>query len=275
MLPESLKQRFQRTKKARRAWSLYKWYDRISNWHDWYNWLAHILQTKVGTAAVLGTTVAATAGAVAVHNAVVDPYSEPPVRVEIAPLATAPQPVRQTVGTQIFAIEGQDKAGRRATFDVVVAKKQFLWVRGSSDQLEKDGRVITGGELQSDVLDQEVRDALAGAREIIAVGTASQEGSASEEKARAGRRAAKTAELVTSAIGDAIPISALNLGQYRGGGAAATTGTTDWQRPFMVIAVKNAEDGTVIAEALSDAMTGKEKLPSPTSYSAFDLTKIR
>jgi hypothetical protein len=43
----------------------------------------------------------------------------------------------------------------------------------------------------------------------------------------------------------------------------------------MVIAVKDLEPGAVLAEALADAMTGKEKLPSPASYSAFELSKIR
>jgi len=271
---DNLKQQYRKTKKVRRAWSLYKWFDRIRNWQDWYSWLSHLLQTKAGLGAALGTTVAATTAAVVVHNAVVDPYVEPFVQTESVPLV-APEPVRQTTGTLIFAIEGRDKAGRRATFDVVVAKKQFLWVRGSADQLEKDGRVITGAELESDVLDDEVRDALRGAREIIAVGTASQEGNPAEEKERAGRRARKTAELVTPAIDGAVPVSSLNLGQYRGSGSTGATGTTDWQRPFMLIAVKAADEGTVIGEALADAMTGKEKLPSPASYSAFELTRIR
>jgi hypothetical protein len=273
---ESLKQRFRKTKKVRRAWSLYRWFDRVRNWQDWYTWLSHLLQTKVGMAAALGTTVAATTAAVVVHNAVVDPYVAPFVQTESVPLAAAtPEPVRQTSGTLIFAIEGRDRAGRRATFDVVVAKKQFLWVRGSSDQLEKDGRVISGAELESDVLDGEVRNALANAREIIAVGTASQEGNPAEERERAGRRAKTTAGLVAAAVDSAIPVSSLNLGQYRERCATCEKGGTDWQRPFMVIAVKELEQGTVVGEALADAMTGKDKLPSPASYSAFELTRIR
>jgi 2-polyprenyl-6-methoxyphenol hydroxylase-like FAD-dependent oxidoreductase len=43
----------------------------------------------------------------------------------------------------------------------------------------------------------------------------------------------------------------------------------------MVIAVKDLEDGAVLAEALADAMKGKEQLPSPASYSAFELARIR
>jgi hypothetical protein len=273
---EQAKEQFKKTKKIRRVWSLYKWFDRIRNWQDWYNWAATFLQTKAGVAAALGSTAALTTTAIVVHNAVVDPNAQPFVPTEVAPLVSVePAPVRQTEGTLVFAIEGHDKAGRRGTFDVVVAKKQVLWVRGSAEDLEKNGRVITADEVTHDVLDQAVRDGLAGAREIIAVGTASQEGDAAAETERAGRRAARTAELVSSAIDPATPVSSLNLGQYREPCPTCNSTGTNWQRPFMVIAVKELEPGTVLGEALADAMTGKETLPSPTSYSAFDLKKIR
>jgi len=271
---EELKQQFGKTRKVRRAWSLYRWFDRIRNWQDWYTWIASFLETKAGVATALGTTAVMSTAAIVVHNAVVDPYAEPYVQTEIAPLAIAEQ-MRQTRGTLIFEIEGRDKAGRLGTFDVVVARKQFLWVRGSAEYLEKDGRVITSTEVEGDVLDQDVRGGLANAREIIAVGTASQEGNAAQETARAGRRARRTAELVTGAVGASVPVFTLNLGQYRESCAACDKGGTDWQRPFMVIAVKTLDQGTVLAEALADAMTGKERLPSPASYSAFVLTKIR
>jgi hypothetical protein len=48
-----------------------------------------------------------------------------------------------------------------------------------------------------------------------------------------------------------------------------------WQRPFIVIAVKETAPGTNVGEALTDAMSGKEKLPSPKSYSVFALTRFR
>ena len=262
-----------RRRRAGGAWKTYKWFDRIRSWQDWYTWLASFFQTNAGVATALTATAAVTTAAVLVHNVVLDPYAEPYAPVEVTPLV---EPVRQTRGTVIFEIEGHDTYGRRATFDVVVAKTQYLWVRGSSDQLERDGRVISGAEVTRDVLDQEVRDGLAGAREIIAVGTASEEGSATAEKARAGRRAQRTAAFVAEVVPDtAIPISALNLGQYRELGRQRGRDTTDWQRPFMVIAVKDVEDGTILMEALSDAMSGQDRLPKPANYSAFELEKIR
>lgn len=277
LVPDPVKTGLAKTKKVRRAWNIYKWIDRLRNWQDWYTWGYSLLQTKAGVAAALGTTAAMTTAAVVTHNAIVAPEREPFVQTEVTPLAVkpAPEPLRQTQSTLIFAIEGRDKVGRRGTFDVVVAKKQFLWVRGSSEELEKEGKTVSGEALAAEVLDDEVRRSLEAAKEVIAVGTASQEGDAKEETERAGRRAKRTAELVATGIPAAIPISSLNLGQFRGACPSCGATGSNWQRPFMVIAVKDLEPGTILGEALADAMTGKEKLPSPASYSAFVLERVR
>lgn len=126
-------------------------------------------------------------------------------------------------------------------------------MRGSSDELEKDGKTIPAADVASAVLDEEVRSALADAKEVITVGTASQEGDASEELARAERRAKQAATLVAPAVTPSTPISTLNLGQYREPCANCETGGTSWQRRFIVVAVKSLEPGTNIGEALSDA----------------------
>jgi hypothetical protein len=244
----------------KRAWHLYRLYDRVSAWFDWHDWLSSFLKTKAGIAAATATAAVATTAAVVAVNV----------------LTEAPLPAeRQTQGTIIFAIEGKDKAQRRGTFDVVVAKKEFLWVRKSSDELEREGKAIPGAEIADQVFDVDVRAALTSAREIVAVGTASQEGDATEETERAGRRARKTAEIVAQAIASAAPVWTLNLGQYREPCKECEAEGTNWQRPFMVIAVKELEAGANLGEALADAMSGRQKLPSPSAYSAFELTKFR
>lgn len=291
------KDKLQKTKKVRRAWSLYKWADRLWNWHDWYTWLYSFLQTKAGVAAAMATTAAVTTtAAVVTHNVVEQPAAEPYAQVETVPLPPTPAPPkvvvkeepppppppppppkieRQTESTVIFAIEGRDAAGRKGTFDVVVAKKEFLWVRKSADQIEKAGQVVPNEALASEIFDDEVRRGLERALGIIAVGTASQEGNATVETERAQLRARRTAEIVTPVIDPSTPIWTLNLGQFRGECAGCETGGTNWQRPFMLIAIKDLEAGTTLSEALSDAMTGKGRLPSPQSYSTFSLEKVR
>ena len=223
-------------------------------------------------AAVAATATAGTLGAIAIRETYIDPNRP---AIETAAIAPAPAEVRQTKNSVVFAIEGKDKAGRRGTFDVVVLNKSFLWVRGSSDELEKDGKAIPAADVASAVLDDEVRSALSDAKEVITVGTASQEGSASEEMARAERRAKQAATLVAPAVDAGAPIWTLNLGQYREPCANCETGGTSWQRPFIVVAVKSLEPDTNLGEALADAMSGQDKLPSPKSYSAFALSRFR
>jgi hypothetical protein len=247
---------------------------RVKQGYDWYGrfkWLASLFKTKaevamaVGSASVIGTVATLTT---------IDAVETRRIAAEPLPAVVA-KTERTTRTATVFTVEGFDKTGRRGLFDVVVAKKQFLWVKGSSDEIEKDGRILGGSAIASEIFDTEVTAALAAAREIVAVGTASQEGIASEEKARAGKRALKAAEIAANAVGPDIPISALNLGQYREPCTECETEGTHWQRPFMVVAAKELDPDVDLGEALEDAMSNSPKLPSPSRYSTFELAKIR
>lgn len=251
-------------------WRGYRVYDKGAGWWDRIAWFLGLFKTNAGVAVLVASTGAAgTYTAMEIRRNVIEP-----MKVETAALAPEAG-VRQTRNSTVFAIEGKDKAGRRGSFDVVVLNKSFLWVRGSAEDLEKDGKPIPREELAAAVLDDEVRGALGDAKDVITVGTASQEGNAAEEVARAERRAKQAAALVSTAVAADVPIYTLNLGQYRDPCANCETGGTSWQRPFIVIAVKETDPRTDIGEALADAMSGKDKLPSPTSYSAFALTRFR
>jgi hypothetical protein len=252
-------------------WRGYRAYDKGAGWWDRISWFLGLFKTNAGVAMLVASTgAAATYGAIEIREKFIAN------RAPVETAAIAPEAeVRQTRNSTVFAIEGKDKAGRRGTFDVVVLNKSFLWVRGSAEDLEKDGVVIPRADLAAAVLDDEVKGALADAKEVITVGTASQEGNAAEEVARAERRAKQAATLISGAVTAATPIWTLNLGQYRDPCTNCETGGTSWQRPFIVIAVKETDPGTNIGEALTDAMSGKEKLPSPSSYSVFALTRFR
>lgn len=175
--------------------------------------------------------------------------------------------------TLVFPIEGVDKAGRRAVFDVVVLTKDYGWVRGSTTEIEKGERRLSPDEIEEEVLAPQLREGLGSARALIAVGLASQEGDVEREEQRGGLRAARTAELVRSAVGPSIPMWTLNLGRYVEPCNECEDADTSWQRPFVVIAVRQVDDGTHISEALADAMTGNDNLPSPSRYSTFAFAK--
>lgn len=176
--------------------------------------------------------------------------------------------------TLVFPIEGEDRAGRRALFDVVVLTKNYGWVRGSTTELEKDDRRLSPDEIQSEVLAPQLRQGLGSARGLIAVGLASQEGDVAREEQRGGLRAIRTAQWVQEALGTRIPMWTLNLGRYVDPCADCEDSDTSWQRPFIVIAVRQVDDGTHISEALADAMSGTTNLPAPSRYSTFAFTKF-
>lgn len=176
--------------------------------------------------------------------------------------------------TLVFPIEGVDKSNRHVVFDVVVLTKDYGWVRGSTTELEKGERRLLPDEIQNEVLAPQLRKGLGSARVLIAVGLASQEGDVSREEQRGGLRAIRTAELVRGAVGSSIPMWTLNLGRYVEPCVECEDEDTSWQRPFIVIAVRRADNGAHISEALADAMSNTQNLPSPSRYSTFAFAKF-
>ena len=181
---------------------------------------------------------------------------------------------RWTERTLVFPIAGVDKSNRHGVFDVVVLTKDYGWVRGSTTELEKGERRLSPDEIQNEVLAPQLRKGLGTARALIAVGLASQEGDVSREEQRGGLRAIRTAELVRGAVGSSIPMWTLNLGRYVEPCVECEDEDTSWQRPFIVIAVRRVDNGAHISEALADAMSNTQNLPSPSRYSTFAFAKF-
>lgn len=176
--------------------------------------------------------------------------------------------------TLVFPIEGFDTAGRRALFDVVVLTKNYGWVLGSTTELERDGEKLNAKAIEEEVLAPQLREGLGRARELIAVGVASQEGELEREIQRGGLRATRIAQWVRGALGEKVPMWTLNLGRYLDPCTNCEDAETSWQRPFVVIAVGETEAGVNIGEALRNAMSDKENLPSPDRYSTFAMSKF-
>ncbi|HRD76307.1 MAG TPA: hypothetical protein PK264_10250, partial [Hyphomicrobiaceae bacterium] len=175
----------------------------------------------------------------------------------------------------VFPITGFDKAGKRASFNVLLLTKEYAWVRGSTGELVKGGRVLAAGDVLKEIFSERVRQGLKPSKQLIAVGIASQEGDPDVELKRAGDRAKQTADWTRAALGAEVELWTLNLGQYRIACTGCETGDTNWQRPFVLIAVRDQEAAVVIAEALANAMTDRANVPSPESYSAFRMERLK
>ena len=122
----------------------------------------------------------------------------------------------------------------------------------------------------------ELRSGLERSAQVIAVGVASQEGQLEEEAERARQRASTAAGWLAKAVPADKMIWTLNLGQFKGSCKAAEGATgTGWQRPLIIVGVREQEDGVNLTEAFADAISGKSNLPSRDCYTNFDLVLFR
>jgi len=190
-------------------------------------------------------------------------------------LAASPHRARQErLGDSavFYRVGGRDAQGRGALFDLIVMGRRTVWVRGRADQVAREGQLLSAEDFKTRVIDMEVGRHLTGARELVAVGVASAEGTRSLEEARAGERARRIAGWLEEAVGGKRPIWLLNLGQHDGLCPACDSDVTDWQRPIIIIALEREEPGVDLEAALRSAFQRTANLPEPESYSRFELT---
>lgn len=247
------------------AW---RWWDRLSSWNDWGQWAWQMLQTKVGATVAAGSASAVAVGTVAVVNPELAArfglgFEQRPVEVRT---------VRWAENALVFPIEGVDKAGRKANFDMVLISSDYAWARGSSDQLTKAGAPLSGAEVSAQIFRPEIKQGLGLSSDLIAVGAASAEGERKTEAERAKARARTLASWIRTAGFADRNLWTLSLGQFQANCAApGATSDTAWQRPFIMVGVRTKQSAVRLDEALANAMTGKANLLSPACYSSFAL----
>ncbi len=176
----------------------------------------------------------------------------------------------------VFPLEGIDKAGKKATFDFVAKTKDYSWIKGQADQVTINGQPIGNADVSAQLFGPEVAKGLAPAKDLIAVGVASEEGTLAEENARAAQRGKVAAGWADQNVGGNKGLWVLNLGQFSNACTSATVERdTSWERPFLIVGARNQDAGVNLGEALANAMNNKTNLPSTACYSTFELAKLR
>jgi hypothetical protein len=175
----------------------------------------------------------------------------------------------------VFPVDGVDSHGRKAAFDFIVLTSELTWVKGSSDHVEHRGEVVPDLETASRVINADIARILQRSKDLIAIGLASSEGGRPQEEERAERRAVSIAGWLGGAGDAATPVWRLNLGQYDRACKSQEDADTSFERPLLFAGVRDKEEGVNLQEALADAVSGKENLPSRSCYSRFDLARNR
>ena len=204
-----------------------------------------------------------------------------PAPVVAAPTPAVEAPVKKHAEKQkvenafFFRIDGKDSQGQPATFDFIMLTNEFTWVKGSTSQVISGDKVIPEAEAAERVLTQQVRDSLASASNLIAVGLASSEGERTQEEARALDRAKTVSRWMSKVSKPEIVLWTLTLGQYDKACKELEDTDSSFERPVIFAGVRYKADGANLQEALADAISGHDNLPSRGCYSRFDLEKIR
>lgn len=157
-------------------------------------------------------------------------------------------------------VEGADSQGRTAEFNVAVLSREYKWQFGSSYQVKHNDRLIPLDTLKSDLESEGIQRIMENPSQIIAVGTASCEGSPTQEERRAFERA-KQIQLLGKKLFSQVPsvqnYRLLNLGQYRSENCNSNQDETSYQRSVIIIGVKQETPGVVLDEALRSRLEKK------------------
>ncbi len=173
-----------------------------------------------------------------------------------------------------FRIDGKDLQDHWASFDFIILTGDFTWVKGSTTEVVSHDEVVPDAEVAERVLSPKIRDSLSGASDLIAVGLASQEGERVREEERAIARSQTIAAWLAKVSNPRSALWSLTLGQYNRGCKQQEDAGTSFERPLILAGVRSKAEGTNLQEALADAISGHDNLPSRECYSRFDMTKV-
>jgi hypothetical protein len=196
------------------------------------------------------------------------PAPQPPVKTHVE---------KQKVENAFFyRIDGKDKQGHAAAFDFIILTNEYTWVIGSTSEVVSNGGAIPEEAVASRVLTQQVRDSLSSASDLIGVGLASSEGERTAEEARALDRAKTVVGWITKVSKPETALWTLSLGQYdKNACKQQEDADSSFERPVIFAGVREKVEGANLEEALADAISGHDNLPSRECYSRFDLAKVR
>jgi hypothetical protein len=195
-----------------------------------------------------------------------------------APAQQPAQPVhvvREKIeSAYFFRIDGKDTQGRAASFDFIVLTGDYTWALGSTTEVVSKGAAVPEAEAAERVLSPKIRESLSSASDLISVGLASQEGEREAEEARALARSQTIGGWLAKIAGPSTGLWSLTLGQYKGCKQQQDEDTS-FERPLILAGVRAKAEGANLQEALADAVSGHDNLPSRECYSRFDMTKAR
>jgi eukaryotic-like serine/threonine-protein kinase len=171
----------------------------------------------------------------------------------------------------------QDSQGKSAEINMAILSDSYEWKLASNDRVRLKGKTesIPISELTTAMQkNQDIFKVMNNPNRIIALGTASCEGTLSTEEARAMNRATTIQAEIVQKLFEVKEYRVLNLGQFKSDKCKLNATGTSFQRSLVIIGMRNESDGLEVKTALYQRLGQTIKGFNLQDYSQGSLEKF-
>jgi eukaryotic-like serine/threonine-protein kinase len=169
-----------------------------------------------------------------------------------------PPPIKlqspQKIGNVLYYpyLSAKDSRGKSAEINMAVLSDRYEWQLASSNQVKLKGKTqsLPISVLKADLVKQGIFKIMDNPNRIVAIGTASCEGSATEEEIRALNRARTIHDQIVKQLFQVKKYPLLNLGQFKRDNCKLDTKETSFQRSLVIVGLRKESEGLLLQEAV-------------------------
>jgi hypothetical protein len=203
------------------------------------------------------------------------PCDQPPVIVPVRPQTIPVTVGGTTIIINIIIIEAKDSEdamAKKAKFEISIISRECCWAYESTTDVVLNGKPI---ELTSFFQTPGLQARFKEAKDIIAIGAASEQGSTEREYKRSAERANQLVHwLRQAATPESVNLWTLSLGKHDNAGHLDKEESAN-QRSIVIVSVIDKDEDVNLKAALRNALESCEALPFPiTKYPKFDLVQV-
>ncbi len=195
------------------------------------------------------------------------------------PVILPPQPQTPTkIGDVLYYpyLTATDSSGKSAQINMAVLSDRYEWQLASSDTLRLKGKTETFpiSNLKQELEKQGIFKIMDNPNRIIALGTASCEGTGTEEENRAMNRAKTIQEKLMKQLFAVKEYRILNLGQFKRDNCQRDAAGTSFQRSLVIVGMRKESAGLAVKEAVYRRLGKTIKHLNLNDYSLGSLEKF-
>jgi serine/threonine protein kinase len=184
----------------------------------------------------------------------------------------------QKIGNVLYYpyLKATDRRGKSAEINMAVLSDRYEWELASADKIRLKGQTQTFplSILKQELVKQGIFKIMDNPNRIIALGTASCEGTVAEEEVRAMNRSKTIHEKLTRQLFQVKEYRILNLGQFKRDNCQRNATGTSIQRSLVIVGMRKESAGLEVKEALYARLSKTIKNLNLDDYSLGGIEKF-